>query len=91
MPWQYFNRDYPVEAGVARAVDFAHASGSDESEYLIGPKVTAARERHSFRDFTPRLVTAQTIAPEKRRNQKLGIFGQESRVLGDKSFNEPVP
>jgi hypothetical protein len=55
VPGQYFNRYYSVEAGVPRAVDFTHASGSDESEYLIRPKVTAARESHSLRDFTPRL------------------------------------
>jgi hypothetical protein len=41
-----FNRDVAVEVRVAGAVDFAHASGSDEVENFVGAKARSADKRH---------------------------------------------
>ena len=46
MRGQDFDGDIPAEPGVARAVDFAHASGAQRGLNLVRPEFRASRERH---------------------------------------------
>src|SRR5262249_32900849 len=41
-----FDRDGPVEAGVARAVDLAHASGTEEVEDFVSSEPGSGGEAH---------------------------------------------
>ena len=45
-----FDGDVAVQAGIARAVDFAHPAGSDGGENFIRPEAGAGGQRHEETD-----------------------------------------
>ena len=44
---EHFQGDVAAETGIAGAVDFAHAAGSDEPKNLIGTESIAGSESHA--------------------------------------------
>src|SRR5437879_3668620 len=47
--WQDLDRDRPIEPRVARAVDLAHAAGSERRDDLVWPETNAGRDVHGCR------------------------------------------
>jgi hypothetical protein len=43
---QYFDRDVPIELGIARAIDLAHPAGADGAEDLVRTEPGSDRQRH---------------------------------------------
>src|SRR5215472_533545 len=56
------DRDFAPQPRVARAVDFAHATGADGRKNLIGAQTSPNRQAHtSWNDSIPARIAAQRI------------------------------
>ena len=79
---QDLDRDVAAEAGIARAVDFAHTSRSEGREDLVRPEAGARRQRHGetlslLRGPRPAL---ETVAPAFQRNREgRDVYGRTGR------------
>src|SRR5438128_4289970 len=71
--WQDLDRDRPIEPRVARAVDLAHAAGSERRDNLVWPETNAGRDVHGCRGL---------YAPKrKRRARRPASCDRESRRI----------